>query len=47
MKEATGEFSMTIVTIVAILVIAGIVAIFKDPITQFINNTFINMQQPY
>ena len=40
MKEATGEFSMTVVTIVAVVAIAGVIALLKDPLTEFINNTF-------
>lgn len=45
MKEATGELSMTVVTIVAVVAIAGIIAVFRQPISDFINNTFTNMQQ--
>ena len=33
MKEATGEVSMTVVTLVAIAVIGGILALFWQPIT--------------
>lgn len=40
MKETTGEFSMTVVTIIAIVVIAGIIAVLRDPLTEFIQNTF-------
>lgn len=36
MKEATGEFSMTVVTIVAIAVIAGLVAWLSPKIAQYI-----------
>lgn len=40
MKEATGEFSMTVVTIIAIIVIAGVIAVLKDPLTKFVRETF-------
>lgn len=40
MKEATGEFSMTVVTIVAIVAIAGIIMLLKDPLTNFVNDVF-------
>lgn len=40
MKEATGEVSMTMVTIVAIAVIGGILALMWDPITEWIQNSF-------
>ena len=40
MKEATGEFSMTVVTIIAIVAIAGIIYALRGPITNFIQNTF-------
>lgn len=42
MKEATGEVSMTMVTIVAIAVIGGIVALLWNPITNWITNAFGN-----
>ena len=38
MKEATGEVSMTVVTLVAIAVIGGILAIFWEPIKEQIAN---------
>ena len=38
MKEATGEVSMTVVTLIAIAVIGGILAIFWGPITNKINS---------
>lgn len=41
MKEATGEFSMTVVVILAVVAIAGIIAVLKDPITNYIKKTFI------
>lgn len=37
MKEATGEVSMTVVTLVAIAVIGAILALFWQPITNKIN----------
>ena len=40
MKEATGEFSMTVVTIVAIIAIAGVIALLRDPLAEFINKTW-------
>lgn len=40
MKEATGEVSMTMVTIVAIAVIGSIVAILWPSITNWIQNSF-------
>lgn len=40
MKEATGEFSMTVVTIVAIVAIAGVIMLLKDPLTNFVRDTF-------
>ena len=38
MKEATGEVSMTVVTLVAIGVIGAILALFWQPITDKIND---------
>ena len=40
MKEATGEFSMTVVTIVAIVAIAGVIAFLMPSLRNFINSTF-------
>ena len=40
MKEATGELSMTVITIIAVVAIAGIIALAKDPVTKWIENTF-------
>ena len=40
MKEARGELNMTVVTIVAIAVIGGILALMWDPITNWIQNSF-------
>ena len=38
MKEATGEVSMTVVTLVAIAVIGAILALFWQPITNKISD---------
>ena len=40
MKEATGELNMTVITIVAIAVIGGILALMWDPITEWIRGAF-------
>lgn len=40
MKEATGEVSMTMVTIVAIAVIGGILALLWPQIQKWISNSF-------
>ena len=40
MKEATGEFSMTVVTIVAIVAIAGVIAFLLPSLQSFINDTW-------
>ena len=40
MKEVTGEVSMTVITIVAIAVIGGIIALFWKPIKATIAETF-------
>lgn len=40
MKEATGELNMTVITIVAIAVIAGIMALMWDDIQAWIENSF-------
>ena len=40
MKEATGEVSMTVVTLVAIAVIGAILALFWQPMTNKINDLF-------
>ena len=42
MKEATGELSMTVITILAIVIIGAIVAGLKEPISEFIKGTFTN-----
>lgn len=38
MKEATGELSMTVITIIAIVAIGGIVMLLRNPIMEFIEN---------
>lgn len=40
MKEATGELSMTVIVILAVVAIAGILAVLRGPLTNFINDTF-------
>ena len=40
MKEATGEVSMTMITIVAVGVIGAILALFWQPITDWIQASF-------
>ena len=40
MKEATGELNMTVITIVAIAVIGGILALMWGPITNWIKSSF-------
>lgn len=40
MKEATGEVSMTVITIAAIAVIGGILAFFWDDIKDYIGDAF-------
>lgn len=40
MKEATGEFSMTVVTIVAVVAIAGVIAFLMPSLREFVNTTF-------
>ena len=40
MKEATGEFSMTVVTIIAVVAIVGVIALLKDPLTNWVNDIF-------
>lgn len=43
MKEATGELSMTTITIIAIIAIAGIIAFLAPMIKDFINNSWNNL----
>ena len=42
MKEATGEFSMTVVTIIAIMVIAGLVAWLSPKIAEYVHESWDN-----
>lgn len=45
MKEATGELSMTTITIIAIIAIAGIVAFLAPMVKNYINNSWTNLSQ--
>ena len=45
MKEATGEVSMTVVTLAAIAIIGAILAVFWQPITNKIGGLFNNSDQ--
>ena len=38
MKETTGEFSMTVVTIIAIIAIATLIGLLREPIKDFIED---------
>lgn len=40
MKEATGELSMTVVTIIAVVLIAGIVAWLGPKVGKYIENSW-------
>lgn len=42
MKEATGEISITLITVVAIAVIGGIMAVMWPNVTNFISDAFDN-----
>lgn len=42
MKEATGEVSMTVITLVAIGVIGGLLALFWGPLKNTITSIFTN-----
>lgn len=42
LKEATGEFSMTVVTIVAIVAIAGVIVWLMPTLREYINSTWQN-----
>lgn len=46
MKEATGEFSMTVVTIVAIAVIAGLVAWLSPKIAKYVQDNWNKTTNP-
>jgi len=43
MKEATGEFSMTVVTILAVIVIAALVTWLGPKITNYIQSNWTNL----
>lgn len=43
MKEATGELSMTTITIIAVIAIAGIVAFLAPLVKDFINDSWTNL----
>lgn len=43
MKEATGELSMTVITIIAIVAIGGIILLLREPIKDFIANQWGEM----
>ena len=43
MKEATGELSMTTITIIAVIAIAGIVAFLAPMVKNFINQSWNNL----
>lgn len=43
MKEATGELSMTVITIIAIVAIAGIITFLVPMIKDYINNSWNNL----
>ena len=45
MKEATGELSMTTITIIAVIAIAGIVAFVAPMVKDFINNSWSNLSR--
>ena len=45
MKEATGELSMTTITIIAVIAIAGLVAFISPLVRNFINDSWTNMSQ--
>ena len=43
MKEATGELSMTTITIISVIAIAGIVAFVAPMVKNYINNSWSNL----
>lgn len=45
MKEATGELSMTTITIIAIIAIAGIVAFLAPMVKNYINDSWNNLSK--
>jgi len=40
MKEATGEVSMTVITLAAIAIIGGVIALFWGPLQTKLNEVF-------
>lgn len=44
MKEATGELSMTVITLIAIILIAGIVMALRTPIKNYVSKTWCVIQ---
>lgn len=46
MKEATGELSMTVITIVAIVAIAGIITWLAPLVEQYVSNQWENIENP-
>ena len=46
MKEATGELSMTVVTIIAIVLIAGIVAWLGPKVGKYIEKQWNTISEP-
>ena len=45
MKEATGELSMTTITIIAIIAIAAIVTFLAPMVKNFINDSWKNLSE--
>ena len=43
MKEATGELSMTTITIIAVIAIAGVVTLLLPLVKDFINDSWDNL----
>lgn len=43
MKEATGELSMTTITIIAVIAIAGVVALLAPMVKNFIEKSWNNL----
>ncbi len=45
MKEATGELSMTTITIIAVIAIAGVIAFVIPLVRDFINESWDNLSK--
>lgn len=45
MKEATGELSMTTITIIAIIAIAGIISFVAPMVKNYINDSWTNLSK--